>query len=128
VAAILAFLYFCSNISFSACHCTFPFLSLKSLCTFQFDFHKHTFCVPFRYFYGVILLFLVIPRLTACALLCFIVGPPFFPVFIFLFHTTDTPFLIRRCFLYRKVFIYFLSSWYFVVLSSSVALTSAKWQ
>lgn len=96
VAALLAFRHFRSNsISFPASHCTFPFLSLQYLCTFQFHFHKRTFCVPLRYFYGVILLFLVIPRLIACAFPCFTVGPSLRSAFVFLFHTTGTPFIIR---------------------------------
>jgi len=93
MAAVLTFRS--NNFSFPASHCAFPFVSLEYLCKFQYHFHKRTFCVPFHYFYGEILLFLVIPRLTAYAFLCFTVGPPHRPLFVFLFLTSGTPFLIR---------------------------------
>lgn len=72
------------------------------------------------------LLFLVIPRMTAYAFLCFTVYPPFNSVFVFLFHTTNTPFLIRLYFLYRKVFIYVFSSLYYVIVSSICGVSSCE--
>jgi hypothetical protein len=110
----LALLFFRDNrfyLSLTSVTTTFPFLLVAVLfrffplntflCTFQFHFHKRTFCVPFRYFYGAILLFLVIPRMTAFVLLCFTIGPLLESVFIFLsLHVTIL--FIHFSFLYLK--------------------------